>query len=176
MQELPAIVQVDSKRAPTMADIKQLQEVFSKAPQVEMPVKHYHSDGVYVREIFMPAGTVVVGKEHATRHLNIILEGECIIWTVHGKIHGRPGMTFESFPGMKKALYILKDTKYMTIHPTDERDQDKLEGICIRPEEQLNLFPELDFDVLGALTHDLGRHCGGSNNSSGRLLCEQRQG
>src|SRR5690348_3107298 len=81
------------RKVPTMADIQNLAEVFAKAPQVEMPVKHHHSDGIYIREIFMPAGTVVVGKKHATRHLNIILEGECIIWTVHGKIHGRTGMT-----------------------------------------------------------------------------------
>lgn len=161
-------------KVPTMANIKELQEIFSNAPQVEMPVKHHHSDGVYIREIFMPAGTVVVGKEHKTRHLNIILEGKCIIWTVHGKMLGRPGMTFESFPGMKKALYILEDTKYMTVHPTDEQDQDKLEGICIRPEEQQSLFPELDFDILGVTQHELGLDWGSSNNGSRKCtLLEQ---
>ena len=49
-------------------------------PQVECPLKHYFAPGVYLREIFMPAGSVVIGKIHKTEHFNIIQKG-CSRWT-----------------------------------------------------------------------------------------------
>lgn len=139
------------RQVPTMQEIKQLQEIVSIAPQIELPLKHHHSVGAYVREIFMPAGSVVIGKEHATRHLNIVVSGKCTVWTVDGKhvFDAKDGpITFESMAGVKKVLYMHTNVVWMTVHPTDETDPDRLENIFIRPEEQLSLFPELDMDVL----------------------------
>ena len=139
------------RQVPTMQEIKQLQEIVGIAPQIELPLKHHHSVGAYVREIFMPAGSVVIGKEHATRHLNIVVSGKCTVWTVDGKhvFDAKDGpITFESMAGVKKVLYMHTNVVWMTVHPTDETDPDRLENIFIRPEEQLSLFPELDMDVL----------------------------
>lgn len=139
------------RQVPTMQEIKQLQKIVGTAPQIELPLKHHHSVGSYVREIFMPAGSVVIGKEHATRHLNIVVRGRCTVWTVDGKhiYDAKDGpITFESMAGVKKVLYMHTDVVWMTVHPTDETDPDRLENMFIRPEEQLSLFPELDMDVL----------------------------
>lgn len=112
---------------------------------VDMPTRHHFSQDIYVREIFMPAGSVVVGKVHATRHLNIILSGECTIWTVHGRINGRAGMIFESLPGVQKALHMITDVTFLTVHynPDNLRDMDQLEGKYIQAQEQLDLFPDM---------------------------------
>lgn len=93
----------------------------------------------------MPAGSVVVGKVHATRHLNIILSGECTIWTVHGRINGRAGMIFESQPGIQKALHMVTDVRFLTVHynPDNLRDMDELEGKYIQSDMQMDLFPDL---------------------------------
>lgn len=127
--------------------IKQLQQGVAAglARPVSMPTRHYFSQDIYVREIFMPAGSRVVGKVHATRHLNIILSGECTIWTVHGRIDGKPGMIFESMPGIQKALIMKTDVMYLTVHynPDNLQDQDALEGKYIQSDKQLDLFPEL---------------------------------
>lgn len=139
------------RQVPTMQEIKQLQQVVGSVPQIDLPVKHHFSVGSYVREIFMPAGSVVIGKEHATRHLNIVISGRCTVWTVDGKhvYDAKDGpITFESMAGVKKVLYMHTDVIWMTVHPTDETDQARLENIFIRPEEQLSLFPELDMDIL----------------------------
>lgn len=134
-------------KVPTMGDILSLQEFASTLPQVEYPVHHHFSDGMYVREFHMSAGHFVIGKEHQTRHLNILVKGKCTVWTVHGRhdlnaINGP--VAFESMAGVKKVVLAHTDIVWMTTHATSETDQDRLEGEIIRPAEQLSLFPELD--------------------------------
>ena len=51
----------------------------AKLPQTELPLKHHFAPGVYLREIFMPADTVVIGMIHKTEHLNILIQGACLI-------------------------------------------------------------------------------------------------
>ena len=141
---------------PTMAQILELQELVASGEQLDVPMTHHHSDGIYLREMFIPKGVVAVGKIHATRHLNIILSGTCTVWSVHGKVKLTGPCVFESLAGMKKVAYAHTDVRYMTVHPTDEVDQDRLEGIFTRPEEQLELFPELNKDLLGSTPLWLG--------------------
>lgn len=112
----------------------------------DLPVTHHFSDNIYCREIFMPAGSVVIGKEHATRHLNIVLSGECEIWTVQEHIKCRPGMIFETLAGVQKIVKMITDVRFLTIHfnPDNLRKDRELEELYIKPAEQLSLFPELD--------------------------------
>lgn len=147
------------KQAPTMADIKALQEEAAKLPQVHFNTEHHHSEGTYVREFQMPAGHFVIGKEHRHRHLNILVKGKCTFWTVHEQVTisaDKGPVTFESMAGVKKIVYAHTDIVWMTIHPTDETNQDRLEYEYIRPEEQGLLFPELEQDYLGSKYACLG--------------------
>ena len=93
---------------------------------VDMPVKHHHSPGVYVREIFMPARSVVVGKVHKTRHLNIIQSGIATIITPYRKFLVAGPCTFESFEGDQKIGIIHEDCVWSTVHVTDEIDVGKI--------------------------------------------------
>lgn len=93
---------------------------------VEMPVKHHHSPGMYAREIFMPAGTVIVGKVHKQRHLNIVQSGLVTIITPYRKFLVAGPCTFESFEGEQKVGIVHEDCIWTTIHATDETDVDKI--------------------------------------------------
>lgn len=96
-------------------------------PQVECPVQHTFSPGVYLRTIRMPAGTFVIGHKHRTKHLNVVLSG-CALVIVDGEIRRMQApLVFESNPGVRKLLYILEDCDWATIHATDETDVVKLE-------------------------------------------------
>src|SRR5574337_553404 len=109
-------------------------------------VSNHFSDNIYCRELYIPSGTYIVGKKHATRHLNIILKGECYLWTIQEKIHGRQGMIWESLPGVQKVCYAITDVIYLTVHynPENDTNQDSLEGKYIQTEKQLDMFPELN--------------------------------
>lgn len=101
---------------------------------IEAPVSHYFSPGLYLREIRMAAGSIVVGKIHKTEHFNILVQGACLI--IHEDFTReelRAPMVFVSKPGVQKVLYILEDMIWMTTHVTEETDLIKLEDELIEP-------------------------------------------
>lgn len=104
--------------------------------QVECPLKHYFAPGVYLREIFMPAGTIVIGKIHKTEHFNLIERGSCFILHPDGS-HEKliAPSVFVSKAGVQKVLYILEDMVWRTIHVSAERDLEKLESELIEADD-----------------------------------------
>jgi quercetin dioxygenase-like cupin family protein len=112
-----------------------LEQAMLGLDQVECPVNEIFAPGVYYREIFMPAGLVVVGHEHKTKHLNIVLSGRALV-TIDGQTQEIGPGTFVSEAGVRKALVILEDMRWATIHPTDETDPKKLEESLITKSEQ----------------------------------------
>lgn len=119
---------------------------------MELETRHHHSEGQYVREARIPKGIYLVGKTHKTRHLNILTTGKMTVWTVHGRVdlcaHKGP-VVYETPAGVKKVGYAHEDSVWLTVHPTDEVDQDRLEYQFIKAEEQLPLFPDLETLYLG---------------------------
>jgi hypothetical protein len=114
--------------------ITYLVQELKKVPQIDCPLKHYFAPGVYLREIFMPSGSVVIGKIHKTEHFNIIERGVCSIFHEDGEREVlQAPMTFVSKSGIQKVLYIHEDTIWKTIHVTAETDLVKLEDILIEP-------------------------------------------
>jgi hypothetical protein len=108
---------------------------------VECPLKHQFAKGVYFREIFMPAGTFVVGHEHKTEHFNVVLSG-CAKVLMDGEVVDIIApCVFVSKPGVRKCLLITEDMRWATIHPTDETDIEKLEDIHIN-----RAAPFMDYD------------------------------
>ena len=108
----------------------------------DCPVVHNFSKGVYTRTVFMPAGSIIVGKLHKTRHLNIILSGKARVWMDNKMLDiGAPDI-LESKEGCRKILYIVEDMYWTTIHQTDETDLDKLE------EELIEETPMIGIDKI----------------------------
>lgn len=97
----------------------------------DLPLTHTFSDGVYAREIFMPAGMLVVGHVHKTRHLNIVSQGKAKVWMGGSVVEITAPYTFESEPGVQKVLYIKEDMFWTTIHLTNKRDVLELEDDLI---------------------------------------------
>lgn len=128
-----ALYSYDAKLFKSLSHDQQIAYIghrLAELPQQELPLTHHFSPGIYLREIFMPAGTVVIGKIHKTEHFNIILAGACLI--VHGdgrREELRAPYTFVSQAGVQKVLYILEDCLWQTVHanPAEERDVELLE-------------------------------------------------
>lgn len=106
----------------------------AKFQQTECPVVHRFAPGVYLREIHMPADTVVIGKVHKTEHFNILVKGACLIVHQDGtREELRAPMTFVSKAGVQKVLYILEDMIWQTVHVTQETDMEKLAAEIVEP-------------------------------------------
>jgi quercetin dioxygenase-like cupin family protein len=99
-----------------------------------MPLKHSFGDGVYVREIFIPKGMILTGKIHRHSHPNFLMKGEVIVYTEHeGRQHLKAPLSMISKAGIKRAVYALEDTVWITVHVTDETDLKKIEDYVIAP-------------------------------------------
>lgn len=123
---------------PTREAVVRLIDHMRTMEQTECPLKHHFSPGVYLREIFMPAGTVVVGRVHKTEHFNILVQGACLIVHDDGtREELRAPRVFVSKAGVQKVLYILEDMIWMTTHPSEETDLEKLEVLLVDPKPLL---------------------------------------
>lgn len=106
-------------------------------PQKPAPVTHRFAPGVYLREIFMSADSIVIGRIHKTEHFNILVQGACYIVHDDGRREElRAPMTFVSKAGVQKVLYILEDMIWQTVHVTEETDLAKLEEMLVEPVPQ----------------------------------------
>lgn len=99
----------------------------------DCPVTHHFAPGLYAREIFIPAGFVIVGKIHRHAHVNTISKGRVVVATEFGTQELVAPCTFVSQPGTKRAVVAHEDTIWTTYHPTEETDLAKIEEHVIAP-------------------------------------------
>lgn len=101
-----------------------LQHESAKLPQVDCPMRHLFAPGIYLREMTIPAGTLVVGAVHKTEHYSIISKGRALVVTDDCESEVVAGTTILAKPGAQRAALALEDTVWTTIHhnPTDCQD------------------------------------------------------
>jgi hypothetical protein len=127
-----ATVENPSALAITRDDVDQFERnlfQFARATNSEVvpAVINHFGPGVYMREMLLDAGVMVVGHAHKTEHFNILLSGTMRV-VVDDKVEEMTGpMIVLSSPGKKKIGYAITDCRWLTIHPTHETDLSKLE-------------------------------------------------
>lgn len=128
--------QTERLPVPTNVDIERAEAEFVNKPHIseaegkegvfliDCPLKHHFCPGVYIREIFMPEGALIIGHEHLTEHFNIILSGTARV-TVGSAVQEIVGpCMITSGPGVRKTLYILKDMIWQTVHANPDNCTD----------------------------------------------------
>lgn len=112
--------------------VQRLEELCKESGhEIDLPVQHHFARGVYARELFIPKGTVLVGKIHKYSQINVVAKGDISVLTEEGIKRVRAGTTIVSGPGIKRAGYAHEDTIWLTIHGTNETDLDRLEDELI---------------------------------------------
>ena len=114
-------------------------------PQAELVTEHQFSPGMYMRKLFRPAGTLIVGKVHKEPHFFLCAKGEIIAWTESGMKRLQAGDVIESKPGTKRVTLAVTDAIGITIHRTDKTDLDEIEA------ELIELDPSALFDARNKL-------------------------
>lgn len=117
----------------------------------DCPVKHRFTPGCYLREIFMPKGTRIIGKIHATEHFNIVLTGRVTVITAEGQEEIKAPHTFISKAGVQKIVIIHEDCTWQTVHVTNETNLDKIEKEVIVEDYDQLIADSLLTKVIGVL-------------------------
>lgn len=106
--------------------VEQIEDAMQGMPPAFLPIKHYFANGMYAREMTMPAGAIVTGAIHKTTHFCILSQGRVHVMSEDGIEELVAPAIIISQPGTKRAIHALEDTVWTNIHATNETDLDKL--------------------------------------------------
>ena len=107
---------------------------------------HMFTDGMYIREIFMPAGSLITSKVHKTEHPYIVSYGKVAV-SIDGNewIEITAPYTNITKPGTRRVLYILEDCIWTTFHRVDDM---KSEYNDLNDDEKENIVKEIEEKIL----------------------------
>lgn len=84
------------------------------------PVIHRFTLGLYIREIFMPAGSLITSKIHKTEHPYVVSQGVVSVWIdAENEVLIEAPFTGITKPNTRRVLYVHEDCIWTTFHPTD---------------------------------------------------------
>ena len=94
-----------------------------------LPIKHYFMDGVYVREMIMNPGMLVVGAIHKHRHMCFLLQGHLSVASDSGITDYIAPCIIVANPGERRVLYAHEYSVWYNTHknPSNTEDVNQLE-------------------------------------------------
>lgn len=107
------------------------------------PLRHTFGDGLYIREITMAKGMIIVSKIHKTEHPFFVMKGECSVITEEKNIRIKAPYWGITKPGTKRVLYIHEETVWATVHATKSKNLEEIEEEIIAKD-----FSEIEGDKL----------------------------
>ena len=111
----------------TMPEILRIEKEILTMPQVTLPVEHYQVDGVYVRSMFIPAGTILTGKIHNFENIAILAQGTIRVSNgTDAYVLTAPHIMVDK-PGVKRIGYAETDVIFITVHKTANTEIDDIE-------------------------------------------------
>lgn len=130
---------IEISNVPSREKILDLERQIAMHPDriEELDVFHHFADGVYARELHIPAGVVLSGEVHATQHMAMVAAGDITVWTEEGMKRVQAPYLFVSQPGAKRVGYAHEYTVFITFHATTETDPEKIRAAVTEPSDNL---------------------------------------
>ena len=125
--------------------IEAMQAEMMEGERVEVPCEHRFTPGMYIREVTIPAGTLIVSMAHKTEHPFVISKGRILVAADHeAAVELTAPHTGITMPGTRRILHALEETVWTTFHVTNETDVEKIVMEITEPNEnpQLNQWRE----------------------------------
>lgn len=135
---------------PVRNSVEALEAALLPLPQVNCPLVHRFAPGVYLREITMPEGALIVGHKHKTEHFNVILQGSALVLMDGEAVEVKAPDVFVSRAGVRKVLYVRETMIWQTIHVTESTDLAELEAQIVDKSATFKAFED-DVKRLKAL-------------------------
>lgn len=112
--------------------IDQLELVMLDNPDllIDMPLTHRFTEGMYIREIFNPAGALLTTKIHKTEHPFVVLKGKISVYVPGEEVkHIQAPYLGITKAGTRRIIFAYEDTVFVTFHtnPDNEQNIDVLE-------------------------------------------------
>ena len=126
--------------------IVEAENIMLDMPQADCPVVHHFGNGIYIREVTMPAGILAIGHIQKFAQNNFLLQGKIAMIGEGGvKILEAP-LFFVGEPGRKMG-FVIETVVWQNIWATDETDVEKLEAMYMDMSDGNSLKSE-EIDAL----------------------------
>lgn len=124
MNEVETLLDVvfNPKFAPAKWDaIDRIEGYIATLPRQNGDVQQWGAPGLYIRQIFMPKGTLITSKIHGSKHPYVVSEGAVTVYNIQDD---RTTLLEAPFYGMtlpftRRVLYTHEDTVWTIYVPTD---------------------------------------------------------
>jgi quercetin dioxygenase-like cupin family protein len=113
---------------PSREQIERLQAEMVQMPQYEAPTEHVFHGGMYCRQVWRPAGCLIVGKVHKKEHFYMVVSGTVKVTTDDGLQTITGPMLLCSTPGTKRAVFAETDALCMTFHRVESNTVEDAES------------------------------------------------
>lgn len=84
------------------------------------PLKHYFSNGIYVREMFISKDSLVIGRTYKEDHTWFLLIGQLEVITDDGLIEYVAPCHVQAIAGTKRVIKAIEDSVFINILPNPE--------------------------------------------------------
>lgn len=131
---------------PSREKVKAIEDMILQAEQIDLQTQHYLAGAVYVRTIFIPAGTVLTGAANSKDHVNIVV-GDITVSTDKGMRRLTGWNVLPTSAGIKRVGYAHADTYWATCAHTELQEVEAIEDELTDESERLQTRQ-------GLLTHN----------------------
>ena len=107
-----SVVSLDEK-------VERLKACLALIPPIEIPTQHWLFDGIYVRQISIRRGTLLVGRKHKKFHLFAVLKGSIAVTANEAIRVLVAGDILLGSPGKQRVGIAAEDCLIITIHRTE---------------------------------------------------------
>jgi hypothetical protein len=122
----------ETRRRVRLKRLEKIEEILLTHPQVKTEITHHFAPGIYVREMRAPAGSGILGHEHTTEHLNILLAGSVLIEVEGQSVILTAPAIIKSPAGTRKIAAVVEDVRWLNIHASPETDISALEAMLYK--------------------------------------------
>ena len=134
LEAIPKGIQDQRNKIAEFAEILRGMPGITIGDNENCPLKHSFVDGQYIREIFVPANTILVTKIHKQEHPTFMMTGKLLLISGDGTREELIAPAhFITKVGTQRAIHVLEDTIWVDVHsnPDNETDIDKIEEFVI---------------------------------------------
>ena len=132
VEAINSVATVDGFDLRTQESQLSLAKVLMEGKQTPNSVIHRFGGGLYIREAHYPPNTLVVGQEHVSEHMNVLLKGSINVIDGGGDIQTLTAPHMFVAKAGSKVGFTLDEVVWQNIYVTNNTDVEYLESVLFK--------------------------------------------
>ena len=114
-----------------------MMQIIEKGPRITEGVHeilgqvHHFSDGLYAKQVHVPANHVVGQHSHKYSHMSILAQGDVVVMVGDQQTRYSAPACIEIAAGVEHRVFAITDAVWFCIHATSETDLEKIDQVLV---------------------------------------------